>query len=63
MTFFKHVLSLRIYLRYLQASLLGSRADELLHLVIELVNSTSEKEYQEYGANQGISSKISSSTQ
>jgi len=51
MTFFKHVLSLIIYLRCFQASLSGPGADELLYLAIELVNSTSEKGYQEDGAN------------
>ena len=40
--FFKHVLSLRICLRWLHKSLSGLGAEELLHLAIVMMNSSSE---------------------
>ena len=41
--FFKHDLTLRMYLRYLHASLLELGVDKILHLAIMLVNFSSEK--------------------
>ena len=45
--FFKHDLSLRIYLRCLHMSLSGLGVDKILHLAIVLVNSSSEKGFHE----------------
>jgi len=40
---FKHILSLIMLLRYLYESLLRPEVDILLHLAMELMNSSSEK--------------------
>ena len=53
--FFRYKLSLTIYSRYLHDNLLGPRVDELLYLVIELINSSSEKETYSIGHLFGIS--------
>ena len=42
MMFSRHILSLTIHLRYSHNNLSGLRADELLHLTMVLVNSSSE---------------------
>ena len=55
---FRHVLFLMIILRCLYESLLGSEVDKLLHLVIELMNSSSKKEAQSEDVIPGILSKI-----
>ena len=39
MIFFKHLESLTVVLRCLYNSLLGPEVEELLHLLIELINS------------------------
>jgi len=44
MMFFKHVSSLMTYLRCPYDNLLGPEADKLLHLIIALVNSSSEND-------------------
>ena len=41
----KYILSLRICLRWLQESLSGPGAEELLHLVIVIMNSSSENPF------------------
>ena len=43
--FFKHVESLRIYLRYLHTSLLEPSIDKLLHLINALVTFSSENKF------------------
>jgi len=58
-TFLKHVLSLRIILRYLHDSLLEPEVDELLHLSKELANSSSAKCVQDKDKNNPNSSKTS----
>jgi len=59
--FFKHVLSLRIILRCLHDSLLGSRVEELLYLIRELTNSSSAKRVQDKDENNLNSSRASQS--
>ena len=54
--FFRHMLSLTIYLRYFHISLFRPRDDKLLHLLIELINSALEKT-QTIGTLSEISSK------
>lgn len=44
--FFKHVLSLKIYLRWLYESLLGPDTGELFHLAITMMNSSLENWFQ-----------------
>ena len=44
--FFKHVLFLRICLRWLHKSLSGPGIEELLHLAIVIINSSSENQFQ-----------------
>ena len=61
MIFFKHILSLIIYLRCLYESLSGPGVEELLHLAIELINSSSEKAPHDDDMKDGISSRMSSS--
>ena len=59
--FLKHNLSLKMHLRYLYDSLSGPGANELLHLTIVLVNSSSENCFQDNVVNDPISFKIFSS--
>ena len=54
----KYNLSLRIHLRCLHDSLSGPRTDELLHLAIVWVNSSSENWFQSNDANNSISSRM-----
>ena len=56
---FKHTLFLTILLRCLHDSLLGLEVDELLHLAIKLINSSSENGTQDKEAILGISPRIS----
>ena len=57
--FFKHTLSLSTYLKWLYKSLSGPGMDKLLHLVITLVNSSSENSAQEEGRTELISLRTS----
>jgi len=59
MMFFKYILSLIIYLRCLYKSLLGPGAKELLHLAIELINSSSENTLQDKDVKDGTLSRMS----
>jgi len=59
MMFFKYILSLIIYLRCLYKSLLGPEAKELLHLAIELINSSSENTLQDKDVKDGTLSRMS----
>ena len=59
--FFKHNLSLKICLRYLQANLSRPGVDKLLHLTIALVNSSSENDDQIDNVDGGILLRTSSS--
>jgi len=61
MIFPKHNLFLRIYLRYLHNSLSEPRANELLHLAIAQVNSSSENWFQSSDMNDPISFRTFSS--
>lgn len=61
MIFFKHILSLIIHLRCLYESLSRLGVEELLHLAIELINSSSEKAPHDDDMKDGISSRMSSS--
>ena len=62
MIVFKYTLLLTIYLRCLYDNLSGLGVDKLLHLVIELMNSSSKKGTQDVGAMLGIPSKASTFT-
>jgi len=57
MIFFRHILLLTIYLRYLYVILSRLKDNKLLHLLIELMNSTLEKETQTIGTLLEILSK------
>ena len=59
MMFFKHILSLIIHLRCLYKSLLEPGVEELLHLVIELINSSSENTLQDKDVKDGTLSRMS----
>ena len=59
--FFKHNLSLSTCLRYLYTSLSKPGVDEILHLAIALVNSSSENGFQVDIKNIMISLRMSSS--
>ena len=59
--FFKHNLSLSMYLRWLHKSLSGLGVDELLHLAIVLVNSSSENRTQVKDGENMISLRMFSS--
>ena len=58
---FRYVLSLMMLLRCLHESLSGPGVNKLLHLVIELINSFSQKETQGEDILLGILFKISAS--
>lgn len=58
----KHALLLMILLRCLHDNLSGPELDKLLHLAIELMNSSSKKGTHSVGATLGILSKALTST-
>jgi len=53
MIFSKHLLSLTISLRCFYEILYGPEADELLHLLRAIVNSSLEKEFHDKGSLEG----------
>ena len=59
---YKHILFLRICLRWLQESLSGLGVEELLHLVIAIMNSSSENPFHWDTGKGNISSSILSLT-
>jgi len=62
MIFSRHALLLMIYLRWLHKSLSEPGADELLHLAMDLLNSSFGKDGYLLNGLSGISSKISTLT-
>ena len=58
MIFSRHTSSLMIYLKWLYESLSGLGVDKLLHLAMDLMNSSFEKDGQHLDGLSGISSKM-----